>query len=90
MDLEWDDAERRANLEKHGLDFADAADLDWDRATVIEDARKAYPEPRYWAFAMRGLRLHVVTFCRRDKNIRVISFRKANDRETRRYGPETT
>lgn len=87
MELEWDEAKRLSNLEKHGLDFTDAPKLDWDNATFIQDRRKDYPEPRYWAFAMLGKRLHIVTFCLRGMKVRLISFRKANDRETRRYGP---
>ena len=87
MELEWDEVKRHANMAKHGLDFADVSILEWDTATVLEDTRRIYPEPRFWAFAMRGRRLHVVTFCVRGPKVRVISFRKANDRETRRYGP---
>ncbi len=86
MELEWDEAKRRSNLRKHGLDFDDAKFLDWDNATVIEDTRFAYPEPRYWAFARWNDRLHMVAFCLRDDSVRIISFRKANDRETKRYG----
>jgi hypothetical protein len=89
MELEWDEAKRRANIAKHGLDFADASSLDWDDAMVLQDERRPYPEPRFWAFAMLGARLHVVTFCTRGARIRIISFRKANSREVRRYGPQT-
>jgi uncharacterized protein (DUF4415 family) len=46
--LEWDEEKRRANIQKHGLDFAQATNLDWDNATYIEDTRFPYPEPRYW------------------------------------------
>lgn len=64
MELDWDEAKRKANQQKHGLDFDDARHLDWDVATYIEDTRFAYPERRYWAFAKdSGGRLHVVTFC---------------------------
>ena len=47
MELEWDEAKRLSNLEKHGLDFADASKLDWDNATYVRDVRKNYPEPRF-------------------------------------------
>jgi uncharacterized DUF497 family protein len=86
MELEWDEAKRRSNLRKHGLDFDDAKFLDWDNATVIEDTRFTYPEPRYWAFARWNGRLHMVAFCMRGDRVRIISFRKANDREAKRYG----
>jgi uncharacterized DUF497 family protein len=87
MELEWDEPKRLANLAKHGLDFADVPKLDWDGATFVEDQRRDYPEPRYWAFAMHGKRLHLVAFCLRGRKVRIISFRKANNREMKRYGP---
>ncbi|HKU55228.1 MAG TPA: BrnT family toxin [Rhizomicrobium sp.] len=86
LELEWDEEKRRANIQKHGLDFADAKHLDWDTATYIEDTRFPYPEPRYWAFAPWKRRLHLVAFCRRGARLRIISFRKANAREVNRYG----
>ena len=90
MELEWDEAKRLANVQKHGLDFAEVSSLDWDNATFLEDARRKYSEPRFWAFAMKGPWLHVVTFCLRGAKVRVISFRKANDREVKRHGPKAT
>jgi uncharacterized protein len=86
LELDWDEEKRRVNIRKHGLDFADARSLDWDGATYVEDKRFPYPEPRYWAFALRDKRLHLVAFCIRDGKVRIISFRKANAREIRRYG----
>ncbi len=44
MELEWDEVKRRANMAKHGLDFADVSILEWDTATVLEDTRRFYPE----------------------------------------------
>jgi uncharacterized DUF497 family protein len=64
MELEWDEAKNRTNRQKHGFDFEEARDLDWGNAIYVEDGRFPYPEPRYWAFAMRGGRLHMVAFCR--------------------------
>jgi uncharacterized DUF497 family protein len=87
MEVEWDEVKRRANLAKHGLDFADVGQLDWDNATYLEDGRHKYPEPRYWAFAMLGERLHMVAFCVRGAKFRIISFRKASRKEVKRYGP---
>ena len=86
MELEWEEIKRKANIAKHGLDFADIPSLDWDNATVLEDTRKHYPEPRYWAFAKRGTRLHMVAFCLRGEKVRLVSFRRANRKEVRRHG----
>jgi uncharacterized DUF497 family protein len=86
MILEWDEAKRRSNLAKHGLDFADIRFLDWDSARFVEDTRQAYPEPRFWAFAKRAGELFVIVFCIRNGAVRVISYRAASDKETKRYG----
>jgi uncharacterized DUF497 family protein len=63
MEVEWDETKRLANLAKHGLAFIDVAKLDWRNALILEDRRKPYPEPRYWTFATREGRLHMVAFC---------------------------
>lgn len=86
MELEWDEAKRRENLAKHGVDFIDVPKLDWHRATVLEDQRVLYPEPRFWAFTTWEGRLHMVAFCLRGTKVRIISFRKANKKEVKRYG----
>jgi uncharacterized DUF497 family protein len=81
-----DEEKNRANRAKHGLDFDDARKLDWDNATYLEDTRFAYPERRYWAYAMGDGRLHMVAFCLRRTKVRIISFRKANRREVKNHG----
>lgn len=86
MDIEWDNAKRIKTLEERGLDFADVALIDWDRALTAEDARKPYPETRYVTFAEIKGRLCVLAWCYRGEAIRVISLRKANAREVKRYG----
>jgi hypothetical protein len=88
-EIEWDEAKRLANIAKHGADFADVPFMDWDHATILEDVRFDYPEPRFWAFGMLRGRLHLAAYCVRADNIRVISFRKANAREIKRYGRNT-
>lgn len=47
--------------------------------------RKAYPEVRYVAVGFLDSRLHVLCFTPIAGGIRVISFRKANQREVRDY-----
>lgn len=86
LDVEWDETKRSANIRKHGVDFADVPFMDWDNATILEDARFEYPEPRFWAFGMLHGRLHLAAYCVRQGRIRVISFRKANAREVKRHG----
>ena len=85
MNIEWDDAKRNKVLAERGLDFADVALIDWDRAITIEDTRQPYAEARFVTYgAIRG-RLCVIAWCYRGNALRVISMRKANTREVRRY-----
>jgi len=81
----WDEAKRSANLAKHGVDFADAEHFVWETALVSADLRRAYGERRMIAVGPIELRLHVMVFTRRAGKVRIISLRKANDREIRRY-----
>jgi uncharacterized DUF497 family protein len=81
----WDEAKRAANLAAHGVDFAEAHRFDWDNAQFILDARRDYGETRVLALGRIERRLHVLVFTRRGASIRIISLRKANDKEIRRY-----
>jgi uncharacterized DUF497 family protein len=37
MNFEWDEAKRLSNLRKHGTDFADIEDFDWQGAQYRDD-----------------------------------------------------
>jgi uncharacterized protein len=43
----WDKANRRANLRKHGIDFADAERIFRGFTLTAEDTREAYGEGRF-------------------------------------------
>jgi uncharacterized protein len=86
MTFKWDDRKARANLDKHGIDFADAVTvLNDDRAIVISDD---YPdEERFVTLGVDLLgRLLVVVFAPSGQSIRIILARKANRRESADYG----
>ena len=83
MQFEWDREKRLTNLAKHGLDFAEVERLDWDSAQITP--RSESGEQRFVALGYVDERLHVVVYVRRGANRRIISFRKANRREERRY-----
>ena len=89
MEFAWDERKRALNLKKHGLDFADVAFLAWETARVLVDGRRDYGEIRYRAVGLFKGRLHFVAFTIRDEKIRVIGFRKTNEKEARRNGQET-
>jgi uncharacterized DUF497 family protein len=85
----WDESKRLRNLANHGVDFRDLEALEWERALVFEDRRKDYGETRLIAMASVGARLHVVVFVERGGERRIISARKANNREVAFYERET-
>jgi len=85
MKIEYDSGKNQANIENRALSFDRAAELEWDTATVIEDRRKNYPERRFVAAAYLETRLHIICFSPIEDGIRVISFRKANPREVKKY-----
>lgn len=85
MHTTFDPAKDAVNIAKHGVSLAEAAWLDWDNAQVASDERHAYGELRQVALAPMKGRLWVVVFTDRPEGRRVISLRKANLREYRRY-----
>lgn len=85
MNLLFDPSKDVANLAKHGVSLADAAHLNWEQALVWTDTRKNYGEIRQSALAVWNERVFFVAFVERADGRRVISFRKANQREFDRY-----
>lgn len=85
MDLTFDPAKDAANLAKHGVSLALATQLEWDSALTWPDLRRAYGEPRQCGIGYVGNRLFAVVFVDREEGRRIISLRKANQREERIY-----
>ena len=85
MDITFDTIKDRANIRKHGLSLAAAAQIDWNTALEKLDERRNYGEDRYTAFGFIEARLYCVVFVDRDNYRRIISLRKANSREVRNY-----
>lgn len=83
MDKDPDKEDR--NLAKRGLSMDLAEHLDWATALIWEDTRKDYGEPRYCVLGFIADRLHSVVFTPREGKPRIISLRKANKREVKRY-----
>jgi hypothetical protein len=86
--VEFDPQKSERNASERGLPFEQAADFDWENAAYAEDSRFEYPERRFVALGYLDDRLHVVCFTPIYGGVRIISFRKANDREVRRYEQE--
>jgi uncharacterized DUF497 family protein len=83
--ITFDPAKDDANRAKHGVSLAEARRLDWDELLAIPDDRRQYGEPRWIGYAPIGQRVYCVVFTDRNGERRVISLRKANRREVKRY-----
>jgi uncharacterized protein len=86
MGFEWDEAKRQSNVRQRGIDFPDVIPCFSDPQRLVEeDARRDYGERRFHLLCPLRGRLYHVTFTERGQNIRIISARRANQREQRHY-----
>ena len=75
-----------SNIQKHdGISLTEANAFEWESALIWTDNRKNYEEVRQIAIGYIGQRLFVLVFVDRGQDCRVISLRKANQREESRY-----
>lgn len=86
MKLEWDENKRHSNLLKHGLDFADAAEvLDsryrMDRTLV----RAGELRTQSFSYVMGYLAVLTLVHLERGNAIRIVSFRFASEDESKDY-----
>ena len=80
---DWDENKRAQNLRRHGLDFNDVAEFDWDDAARWRSDRGN--EISFIATGRFAGKLHTVVYTERQEIVRVISFRRANKKEEERY-----
>jgi uncharacterized protein len=85
MDITYDPEKSARNVAERGLPFSLVEAFEWDGAVVVEDVRFDYPERRYQALGTINGRLHMLVFTLAAHTLRVISLRKANSREVKRY-----
>ena len=85
MEIEFDPEKRDRTLLERGLDFAKASQIFFGRHLTLEDTRRDYQESRYITIGTLDDRLVVVVWTPRGKTRRIISMRKANEREQTRY-----
>lgn len=86
MHFEWDEKKNEINIRQHGIDFADVVDI-FNYPMLVElDDRKNYGEERWTGIGLLQNRIAVVVYTERyQSTIRIISARKANSHEHRRY-----
>ena len=90
MLIDYDPAKRAETLAKRGLDMQDAALIFAGPVITLEDTRQDYGEPRLITVGFLHDRMVFIAWTPRDETRRIISMRKANDREIARYGPALT
>jgi uncharacterized protein len=88
--ITFDPTKNERNIRERGLSFEQVHDFDFETALIELDTRHEYGETRLVALGALHNRVHVLCFTETPKGIRVISFRKANDREVASYGPFKT
>lgn len=86
MEIIFDPSKREKTLAERGLDFARAEEVFAGRHFTLEDTRDDYPEQRYITLGLLGERMVMVVWTPRGEARRIISMRKANEREQARYG----
>jgi len=80
---EWDETKSLKNLNERGFGFDIIFDADWDYSLEVEQVRDG--EKRTFALVPIKNRLYAVAYTMRGEKTRVISLRKANTREVKRY-----
>ena len=87
MEFEWDEAKSRRCHRERGFSFADMLPAFSDSERLVDpDSRYEYGEERFRLYGKIEGRLFVVVYTERGETIRIISARKANKREQKRYG----
>ena len=92
MNFDWDNNKNQSNITKHGISFEEAiAIFDDPNILTFEDVRFNYGETRFVSIGQITIITQekkviiVVIHTQRNQAIRLISARKANERERKRY-----
>ena len=81
----WDDEKAAANFTKHGVRFETAIKIFYDPNKLIREDEEHLEEERFDVIGKAGKVLFVVCTIHEDNKVRIISARKANTEEKRRY-----
>ncbi len=85
VEISFDPEKRMATLVQRGLDFEDAAEVFAGPVFEFEDDRIPYPEQRIITYGLLVDRLVAVVWTATTNGRRVISMRKANEREQAKF-----
>ncbi len=86
----WDERKRLSNIEDHGLDFQGCEVVFDGPVFVYEDDRAHYGEQRLCVVGWLNGEVVHMTYTERAKDFHVISLRKAEKHEVKRYIKEVT
>jgi uncharacterized DUF497 family protein len=84
MRFEWDESKRLSNLEKHGLDFREAAAVFGQEHVIVRSAYRG-EEERLLAIGTLDGRFVTAVHTMRSATIRIISLRRATREERQKY-----
>jgi uncharacterized DUF497 family protein len=87
MRIEFDAAKRDQTLRERGLDMARADEIFAGATLTVSDDRRDYGEDRFITIGFLDARMVVAVWTARRGARRIISLRKANDREQALYRP---
>ncbi len=89
MNITFDPAKSAINLRKHGVSLSMAESIDVEQVVCRPDDRADYGELREVGYAPIAGRIYCVVFTQREDTYRVISLRKASNREIEAYEQAT-
>lgn len=84
MEFEFDPGRSESNRKKHGIDFVEAQEL-WDNPNHVIVPARSITEERYALIGRRENRIWACIFTSRNKNLRIISARRARKDEEAGY-----
>lgn len=89
VEISFDPAKDESNLHKHSVSLSLANLIDWSEVWFEVDVRLDYREVREVGYAVIDNRLYCVLYTQRGNTMHIISLRKANRREVKRYVEKT-
>jgi uncharacterized DUF497 family protein len=85
MKITCDPAKRAATLSERDIDFLDAEHVFAGQTLTVRDSRHAYGEVRFQTIGFLGGRMVMVVWTPRGDARHVMSMRKCNAKERKRY-----
>ena len=85
MEISYDADKRAKTFAERGLDFDDAVQVFAGSTITIDDDRRQYGERRFQTIGYLNDRLVMIVWTARNEVRHVISMRKCNDREKKKF-----